>query len=211
MKIKICGIRRPEDVAIVNAYQPDYIGFVFAPTWRQIDTARACRLKALLHSNIKSVGVFVNQPIELLTEACTSGAADYLQLHGQEDETYEKALVKALAQKGIKNAEERFIRAYRIRNVSDFDRIGNTLAPLLLLDAYSPKDIGGTGGAFDWTMIRNVEKPFFLAGGITAENASKAIQLAQPFGIDASSSLETEKAKDRDKIKLFIERIRNYE
>lgn len=211
MKIKVCGIRRPEDVDIVNTYRPDYIGFVFAPTWRQIDTDTACSLKALLHPEIKSVGVFVNQPVELLTEACTRGAADYLQLHGQEDASYEKALVKALTQKGIKNAEERLIRAFRIRSGTDFDCIGNTLAPLLLLDAYSPKDIGGTGEAFDWTMIRNVKKPFFLAGGITAENVTEAIRLAQPFGIDASSSLETDKAKDREKIKLFIERIRNYE
>lgn len=211
MNIKVCGIRRPEDVDIVNTYRPDYIGFVFAPTWRQIGTDRACSLKALLHPEIKSVGVFVNQPVELLTEACARGAADYLQLHGQEDVSYEKALVKSLTQKGIKNAEERLIRAYRIRSGADFDRIGNTLAPLLLLDAYSPKDIGGTGEAFDWTMIRNVKKPFFLAGGITAENVTEAIRLAQPFGIDASSSLETDKAKDREKIKLFIERIRNYE
>lgn len=211
MKIKVCGIRRPEDVDIVNTYLPDYIGFVFAPTWRQIDTDTACSLKSLLHPEIKSVGVFVNQPIELLTEACARGAADYLQLHGQEDASYEKALVKALTQKGIKNAEERLIQAYRIRSAADFDCIGNTLAPLLLLDAYSPTDIGGTGEAFDWTMIRNVNQPFFLAGGITAENVTEAIRLAQPFGIDASSSLETDKAKDREKIKLFIERIRNYE
>ena len=211
MKIKICGIRRTEDVDIVNEYRPDYIGFVFASTWRQIDIKTACNLRARLHPEIKSVGVFVNQPVELLTKACISGAADYLQLHGQENASYEKELVKALVQKGIKNPEEHLIRACRIRNESDFDRIPDTLAPLLLLDAFSPKDIGGTGEAFDWNMIRNVNKPFFLAGGITAENTADAIRLAQPFGIDASSSLETDKAKDRNKIKVFIERIRNYE
>lgn len=211
MKIKICGIRRPEDVDIVNDFCPDYIGFVFAPTWRQIDIDTACALKTRLHPEIKSVGVFVNQPVEFLTKACTSGAAAYLQLHGQENASYERELVKALAEKGIKNPEERLIRAYRIRNGADFDRIGDTLAPLLLLDACSPKDMGGTGETFDWTMIRNMKKPFFLAGGITAENVTTAIRLARPFGIDASSGLETDKAKDRDKIKLFIERIRNYE
>ena len=211
MKIKICGIRRPEDVDIVNDFCPDYIGFVFAPTWRQIDIETACRLRAHLNPEIKPVGVFVNQPVELLTKACTSGAAAYLQLHGQEDASYEQELVKALAEKGIKNPEERLIRAYRIQGGTDFDRMRNTLAPLLLLDAYSPADMGGTGETFDWTVIRNVKKPFFLAGGITAENVNKAIQLACPFGIDASSGLETDKAKDRDKIKLFIERIRNYE
>ena len=211
MKIKVCGIRRPEDVDIVNTYRPDYIGFVFAPTWRQIDVDTACSLKALLHPEIKSVGVFVNQPVSLLAEALTRGAVDFLQLHGQEDDSYETELVKTLAQKGIKNSEEHLIRAYRIRSSEDFDHIGDTLAPLLLLDAYSPRDIGGTGEAFDWSMIRNIDKPFFLAGGITAENVLDAIKLAQPFGIDASSSLETDKAKDREKIKTFIERIRNHE
>ena len=211
MNIKVCGIRRPEDVDIVNTYRPDYIGFVFAPTWRQIDVDTACSLKALLHPEIKSVGVFVNQPIALLAKALTRGAVDFLQLHGQEDASYEAELVKTLAQKGIKNPEEHLIRAYRIRSSEDFNHIGDTLAPLLLLDAYSPRDIGGTGESFDWTMIRNIGKPFFLAGGITAENVLDAMKLAQPFGIDASSSLETDKAKDREKIKTFIERIRNHE
>lgn len=211
MNIKVCGIRRPEDVDIVNTYRPDYIGFVFAPTWRQIDVNTACSLRALLHPEIKSVGVFVNQPIELLAEALTTGSVNLLQLHGQEDASYETELVKALTQKGIKNPEEHLIRAYRIRCAEDFEHIGHTRAPLLLLDAYSPKDMGGTGEAFDWTMIRNIDKPFFLAGGITAENVQDAIALVHPFGIDASSSLETNKAKDREKIKTFIERIRNHE
>lgn len=211
MKIKICGIRRPEDVDIVNEYCPDYIGFVFVPTWRQIDLDTACTLRGRLRPEIKSAGIFVNQPIELLVTACASGAAEYLQLHGQENAFYERELVKALSQKGIKNPEERLIRAYRIRSGADFDFMTDTLAPLLLLDAYSPKDIGGTGEAFDWTIIRNVKKPFFLAGGIGPENVTDAIRLAQPFGIDASSSLETDKAKDRDKIRTFVERIRNYE
>lgn len=211
MKIKICGIRRPEDVDIVNTYRPDYIGFVFAPTWRQITVDTACSLKAQLHPEIKSVGVFVNQPIELLVETLTRGAAQFLQLHGQENASYEKELVHALAEKGIKNPEEHLIRAYRIRSAEDFDHIPDTRAPLLLLDAYSPDAIGGTGEAFDWTMIKNIEKPFFLAGGISAENVLDAMQSVQPFGIDASSSLETDKAKDREKIKLFIERIRNHE
>ncbi len=211
MHIKICGIRRPEDVEIVNTYRPDYIGFVFAPTWRQIDLAAACRLKALLHPEIKSVGVFVNQPIQLLTEALATGAVSFLQLHGQEDAAYESELLKALAQKGVKNPEEHLIRAYRIRSEKDFDHIKTTHAPLLLLDAYSPEDIGGTGQTFDWSLIRNMEKPFFLAGGITAKNVREAIELVHPFGIDASSSLETNQAKDSKKIKTFIERIRNYE
>lgn len=211
MKIKVCGLRRPEDVDIVNTYRPDYIGFVFAPTWRQIDVDTARALKALLRPDIRSVGVFVNQPIELLAEAFTRGGVDYLQLHGQEDASYERELVRTLAQKGVKDPEEHLIRAYRIRSAQDFDRIGDTLAPLLLLDAYSPRDIGGTGESFDWTMIRNVKKPFFLAGGITADNVLDAIRLAQPFGVDASSSLETDRAKDREKIKTFIERIREHE
>lgn len=211
MKIKVCGIRRNEDVAIVNEYKPDYIGFVFAPTWRQIDVPKAVSLRRELRDDIKTVGVFVNQPVELLATAVCSGAVDYLQLHGTEDASYEAALCKCLQEKGIRNPEEHLIRAYRIRSAEDFDRIGTTRSPLLLLDAYSPKDIGGTGEAFDWTMIRNVNKPFFLAGGINANNVQKAINMVHPFGIDASSSLETDKAKDREKIKMFIERIRSYE
>ncbi len=211
MKIKICGIRRPEDVDAVNQYRPDYIGFVFAPTWRQISLDEALALAKKTDASIKKVGVFVNQPTTFLTEAYTSGAVDFLQLHGQEDEAYEKELARAMKAKGVQNPEETWIRAYRIRGPGDFEKIGKTRSATLLLDAFSEKAPGGTGQAFDWSLIRNMEKPFFLAGGITKDNVREAMEKVHPFGIDASSSLETNRAKDPEKIKTLIERIRGYE
>lgn len=211
MKIKICGIRRSEDVDAVNLFHPDYIGFIFAPTWRQISLDTALALAKKTDASIKKVGVFVNQPIELLAETYASGAVDFLQLHGQEDEAYEKELARTMKAKGVKNPEETWIRAYRIRGPGDFDQIGNTRSATLLLDAFSEDALGGTGQSFDWSLIRNVEKPFFLAGGITADNVGKAMETIHPFGIDASSSLETNRVKDPEKIKILIERIRSYE
>lgn len=97
---------------------------------------------------------------------------------------------------------------FRIKDEKDVGKIGKTGCSLLLLDAFSRSALGGTGEIFDWNLIQKIEKPFFLAGGIHTGNVKKAIEQVQPFGIDASSSLETDGRKDKEKIKVFLETIR---
>lgn len=208
IKIKICGIRRIEDVEIINQYRPDYIGFVFAPSKRQVSKEEAESLAIKVHPSIKKVGVFVNQPIEFLAELLLNGTVDYLQLHGEEDEIYENSLFHLLRQKGISSPEDRCIMAFRIKEEEDMEKVSLTGCSLLLLDAFSKEAQGGTGETFDWSLIKKIEKPFFLAGGIHAGNVKTAIEQVRPYGIDTSSSLETEGIKDKEKIKAFLEIIR---
>lgn len=208
VKVKICGIRTLEDVEIINRYKPDYIGFVFAPSKRQVSPKDAEILANKVDSSIKKVGVFVNQPMEMLTELLCKGTLDYLQLHGEEDESYETKLFELLKEKGISCPEDKCIKAFRIKDEKDIEMVKNTKCSWLLLDAFSRAGQGGTGETFDWNLIKKMEKPFFLAGGIHSGNVKKVIQQVQPFGIDASSSLETDGRKDKEKIKVFLETIR---
>lgn len=208
-KVKVCGIRSLDDVAIINGCKPDYIGYVFAPSKRQISLSTATSLSKNVSDGIKKVGVFVDQPVELITKAFSCGAIDFAQLHGNENADYERSLFNALAKIGINSPELRCIKAFRIRNNADIEKTNLSLCPTLLLDAYSQSAAGGTGEKFDWTLIKNINKPFFLAGGINADNAESAINSVHPFALDASSSLETNCKKDREKVYEFVRRIRS--
>ena len=211
VKVKICGIRRPEDVEYVNQYPPDYIGFVFADTRRKVTPETAAMLAGKLDPGICKVGVFVRQEIHLLTELMVSRTVDLLQLHGDEDASYEEALFRELEEHGIERPWERCIKAYRIRGEEDFQRIGETRCSTILLDTYSPALPGGTGEHFNWELIQGIRKPFFLAGGISLDNIERAVREVHPYAVDVSSSLETDGVKDQDKIIKFMERVRSYE
>ncbi len=208
-KVKICGLRTHDDVTIVNEFMPDYIGYVFAKSKRQITLQQALSLSKNISDNIKKVGVFANQPLDFTANVLLSGAIDFIQLHGDEDTEYENQLFDYLAKNGIEQPQDCCIKVYRIRSKDDILATKNTTCSTLLLDAFSANARGGTGEKFDWSLIENIKKPFFLAGGINAENVAKAIKTAHPFAIDASSSLETDGKKDRLKVKKFISAIRN--
>lgn len=211
VKIKICGIKRIEDVCYVNQYLPDYIGFVFADTRRKVSLETAAMLARELDPQIRRVGVYVRQEIGLLTESLISGTVDYLQLHGDEDAAYEETLFESLIQHGIDNPQERCIKAYRIRGAEDFRKIGETKCRWILLDTYSPALPGGTGEHFNWELIQGMDREFFLAGGINVGNVERAIREVKPYAIDISSSLETDGMKDKEKIREFMEKIRSCE
>lgn len=208
VKIKICGIKRIEDVYYVNQYLPDYIGFVFADTRRKVSLETATMLAKELDPRIQKVGVFVRQDIGLLTEALAGGTVDYLQLHGDEDTAYEEALFESLIQHGIDNPQERCIKACRIRGAEDFQRISETKCSRLLLDTYSQTLPGGTGEHFNWDLIQGIDREFFLAGGINVGNIERAIREVKPYAVDVSSSLETDGMKDQEKIREFMEKVR---
>lgn len=196
-KVKICGIRRIEDVAYVNTYKPEYIGFVFAPgRKRTVTFEQAQLLKMRLDSNIKSVGVFVDATIEEVVQLVKAGVIDIVQLHGKEDEAYVAALREQMPDVTI-------IKAFVIDGAEAIERAKAFPCDYLLLDGGL-----GQGETFDWNLISSVGKPFFLAGGLSADNVKEAIATVKPFAVDVSSNVETDGCKDNKKIKQFIDKVR---
>lgn len=196
-KIKICGLSRMEDITAVNAARPDYIGFVFAGSKRQVDMETARALKQALDSGIQAVGVFVNHPVAEIIALARAGIIDIIQLHGDEDE----ATVGLLQdQTGLP-----VIRAFRIKSPAD---IKETTADYRLFDTYDPKQYGGSGAAFNWDLLAGVTGDFFLAGGLNKDNIATAINQVRPYCVDLSSGVETAGVKDRDKIIEIVEMIR---
>ena len=196
-KIKICGLKRLEDIEIVNKYEPDYIGFVFADSKRKVSHDLASKMKKNLDSSIKSVGVFVDAEIEEILKLYDEGIIDIVQLHGSESEEY----IKILKQKS--NYQLEIINAIEMsgeKNLLDYD---DSLADYLLLDSGK-----GSGKTFDWRLIRkDLKKEFFLAGGLNAENIAEAIAEFNPYAIDLSSSVEIDGYKDELKIKEVMEAL----
>lgn len=197
VKIKICGIRRFEDIDIVNKYKPDYIGFVFANSKRQVSHELAADLKSNLSSDIVSVGVFVNAGIDEILELFNAKTIEIAQLHGNESEEYINIL------KERTDNELKIIKAIEMAENNDLLKYDDSLADYLLLDSGK-----GSGKTFDWRLIRkDLKKEFFLAGGINSLNVREAILEFNPYAIDLSSSLETDGFKDEGKIKEIMEVI----
>ena len=197
-KIKICGLKRLDDIEIVNKYKPDYIGFVFADSKRKVTSDLACKMKKNLDSSIKSVGVFVDEDIDVIIKLYDEGIIDIAQLHGLENEEY----IKKLKQKS--NYKLEIINAIEMSDEKDLMEYDNSISDYLLLDSGK-----GSGRTFDWNLIRNdLNKDFFLAGGINISNISKAIGEFKPYAIDLSSGVETDGFKEEFKIKEIMEVIR---
>lgn len=197
-KVKICGLRREADIAYANAYRPDYVGFVFAPTSRRyISPSAAGTLCEKLDAGIEIVGVFVDTPPEEVAALLNRRVIDVAQLHGHEDEAYLKAL-HALTDRPL-------IKAFRIENEADVARANASVADHVLLD----HGAGGTGRTFDWSLLHGMARPYFLAGGLTVKNIANALRLANPAVVDTSSGVETDGFKDPSKIERFIATVRN--
>lgn len=192
MKIKICGLSRPEDIEYANRLGPDYIGFVFAKSSRQISYGQAARLKDSLRRGITAVGVFVDAPLHEIINCLEMGIIDMAQLHGQETERDIRSIRSAAAGPVIK--------AVKVRSQGDVEKWLNSSADYLLFDSGQ-----GTGKAFDWSLLHGVERDFFLAGGIGAENMEEACRLVKPWCIDVSSGAETNGVKDPQKMAKLIE------
>lgn len=199
MKIKICGLKRNEDIEYVNEALPDYIGFVFSKSRRQVTLQQAYDLKRDLNSRIKSVGVFVNEPQDMIAKLAKNGIIDLAQLHGNEDNVY----ISKLREKT--DGKVKIIKAISISNEFSIDQINEIDADFFLLDNGS----GGTGKAFDYSLIKNkVNDRIFLAGGINAGNIKNAVSL-NPYCIDVSSGAESDGIKDREKIIKLVRSIRD--
>ncbi|MFV8251802.1 phosphoribosylanthranilate isomerase [Aerococcus viridans] len=198
VKVKICGLRRPEDIEAANVAKPDYVGFIFVPeTKRYVKPDLAASFRRDLAADIQTVGVFVNAPIEEIVAICQAGTIDLVQLHGEEDQAYIAHLKGQVDQHIIKSVA-----------VGDELVVDPNQADYLLFDSLSPSR-GGSGKVFDWKMVSAYqEKPFFLAGGLGVENIEEALKVVRPYAVDASSSLETDGVKDPVKMQEFVAKIR---
>ncbi|MFZ7133550.1 MAG: phosphoribosylanthranilate isomerase [Eubacteriales bacterium] len=201
MEIKICGMMRPQDIDFVNVLQPDYVGFILAPSRRKISPEFCRYLTDKLDNNIQKVGVFVNSSSAEINDIIRYCNIDITQLHGDEKPPECKKIMGNVW------------KAIRIRGKEDLINTGDYDVEGYLLDTYHEKMAGGTGESFSWNIIQGVllPKKTILAGGISLNNIEKAIMLDNIQCIDISSGVETHGVKDFYKIKEIIERVRQYE
>lgn len=196
-KIKLCGLSRPCDIETANELMPEYIGFVFAPKSRRyVSPELAAALKKQLNPAIKAVGVFVNEEPETIATYLSAGIIDIAQLHGNESETYIRQL-RSLTGKPL-------IQAFRIDTEQDIESANESSADYILLDSGE----GGTGTAFDWQLLRQISRPYFLAGGLTPHNIEDTVKTLAPYAVDVSSGIETNGYKDRNKMTAFVTAVR---
>ena len=217
--IKICGMRRKEDIEAANACRPDYIGFILSPGFRRSVTPEDAELLARrLAPGILKVGVFVNESVERVASA--AGFLDLIQLHGSEDNAYIRDLRGRLATtndprgRAATTNDPRgrlLIQAFRIRSADDLKRAMESEADYLLLDNGT-----GTGEAFDWSLISEAEtqqsgaaaRPWILAGGLGPDNVAEAVRRFKPFAVDLSSGAETDGWKDPEKMARCVQAVR---
>lgn len=191
-KVKICGLSTKEAVKTAVSAGADYIGFVFAPSKRQVTVEQAIELAKFIPSHIQKVGVFVSPSRAELLEAVDKVGLDFVQVHGQ------------VVDKLFENLPCASIQAVQ---VDGNGHVPNSQADYLLFDA----PVAGSGQTFDWGQLDTTElaQPFFIAGGLNEDNVARAIQHFTPFAVDVSSGVETDGQKDHEKIRRFIERVKN--
>ena len=191
-KVKICGLSTKKTVETAVSAGADYIGFVFAPSKRQVTVEQAIELVKFIPSHIQKVGVFVSPSRVELLEAVDKVGLDFVQVHGQ------------VVEKLFENLPCGSIQAVQ---VDGNGHVPNSQADYLLFDA----PVAGSGQTFDWEQLDTTElsQPFFIAGGLNEDNVEEAIQHFTPFAVDVSSGVETDGQKDHEKIRRFIERVKN--
>lgn len=198
-KIKLCGLSRQCDLQAANRLKPEYVGFVFAAKSRRyVSFEKAEQLKSLLCPGIKAVGVFVNESCETVARLLNRGVIDIAQLHSNEDEEYIQKL-RALTDKQI-------IKAFTVESERDVVRAEKSMADFVLLDAGA-----GGGTRFDWSLLQNIKRPYFLAGGLDPSNVAQAVRKVKPYAVDVSSGIETNGVKDINKMAEFVTAVRKEE
>ena len=193
--IKLCGLTREEDIKKANEVKPEYVGFVFyEKSRRKVSKDQAKKLRAMLNPEIKTVGVFVDaNPVEI-EDLFQEKIIDVAQLHGNEDEEY----IKELQDKSIP-----VIKMFNGDSPEELLKAEKSSADMIMLDAGQ-----GEGKTLNWNLLTYIERPFILAGGLTQENVAQAIKATNPYGVDVSSGIETDKLKDGQKMKEFVNAVR---
>jgi len=191
-KVKICGLSTEEAVGTAVSAGADYIGFVFAPSKRQVTLDQAAELAKIIPSDVKKVGVFVSPSRAQLLEVIDKVGLDLVQVHGQiADDVFEDLPCDSI----------------QAVQVDGEGHVPHSQADYLLFDA----PVAGSGQTFDWGQLdtTGLNQPFFIAGGLKEDNVVQAIQHFTPYAVDVSSGVETDGQKDHEKIRRFIERVKN--
>lgn len=196
VRIKICGLSREEDIEYANQVMPDYIGFVFwEHSRRYVSHERAAMLRRSLKSEIQAVGVFVDAPPEEIVSLLREGVIDMAQLHGEETEE-EIQYLQAVTGRPV-------MKAVKVRSRRDVEAWLDSSAEYLLFDSGM-----GSGIAFDWGLLADVPRDFFLAGGLRPENLKQAVETVRPYAVDLSSGVETGGFKDLGKMRRAVTAVR---
>ncbi|MEE9523906.1 MAG: phosphoribosylanthranilate isomerase [Thermodesulfovibrionales bacterium] len=200
VKVKICGITNPDDALAAAEYGANALGFVFyEKSPRYVTPQSVAKIINELPPFVMTVGVFVNENSSKIKEIMQITGLNIVQLHG--DESREMC-----------NIWPRVIKAFRMREFTDLERLKDYNVSAYLLDAYDPNIPGGTGQAFNWDIALEADKlgKVILAGGLNPDNIAEAVKRVLPYAVDVSSGVEKEKGKkDMDKMKLFIERAKS--
>jgi phosphoribosylanthranilate isomerase len=204
-KVKICGITNLEDALLSAKSGADVLGFNFyKKSPRYILPEKAREIIDELSAEILKVGVFVNEKMETICKIAETAKLDGVQLHGEETPEFVRQLTK--------KTNLAIIKAFRVSENFKPEDVLKYEVDAVLLDAYSPKDYGGTGETFDWEIAKKVREIFpkmYLAGGLSEVNVAEAINKVQPFAVDACSCLEkTPGKKDLRKLMSFFSAIK---
>lgn len=200
-RVKICGITNSDDALMAVDAGADALGFVFyEKSPRHVTPEHAAEIIASLPPFVQAVGLFVNAPIDVVNATVDQCGIDIVQLHGDETPEY------------CAQVRRRVIKAFRVKDVSSLDPIANYLVAGHLLDAYSPKEYGGTGLTFNWDVAKLAKQygPVILAGGLTPENVRQAVEEVAPYAVDVSSGVERAPGvKDEAMVREFIRQSKN--
>jgi phosphoribosylanthranilate isomerase len=195
-ELKICGLKRLEDIIAVNRHGADYAGFVFfEKSKRYVDPYKANELISLLRADIKPVGVFMDEPLDNVVRIARITGVELVQLHGHESEEYVEYVKRTL--------DRPVIKAYKASEEGALEKALNSNADYVMIDSGA-----GSGKKFDWNILKDFKREYFLAGGLDPESVGEAIRMLEPFAVDVSSGVETDGIKDEKKIAEFIEAVR---
>ncbi|WP_034447723.1 phosphoribosylanthranilate isomerase [Butyrivibrio sp. AE2032] len=195
-ELKICGLKRLEDIIAVNRHGADYAGFVFfEKSKRYVDPYKANELISLLRADIKPVGVFLDEPIDNVVRIARISGVELVQLHGHESEEYVEYVKRTL--------DRPVIKAYKASEEGALEKAAQSSADYVMIDSGA-----GSGKKFDWSILKDFKRDYFLAGGLDPESVGEAIRMLEPFAVDVSSGVETNGIKDEKKIAEFIKAVR---
>lgn len=194
-KIKICGLMRTEDAGYINEAGVDFAGMILTEGFRRsVSLEHALAIRRHIDASIPTVGVFVNEDIKRVIRAVKNGIVSIVQLHGNEDEKY---IIDVKRKTGAK-----VIKAFKINSREDVMTACGSKADMILLDSGA-----GGGKCFDWTLLKDADRDYILAGGLSPDNVRKAIEMLQPWAVDVSSGVEFGGVKNKEKILKFVSEV----
>lgn len=201
VRIKICGIMDPAAAAVAAEAGADAIGMIFAPSRRRVTTGRAREIVAALPPFVAKAGVFVDESRARIEEIVETVGLDTVQLHGHETPEFAGSFSLPV------------VKAIRVRDAGSLTGLAAYRVWAFLLDTYDPEALGGTGRVFDWELAAGAaaQHRIILSGGLRPENVVEALDRVRPYGVDVSSGVETEGAKDHAKIRAFVRRVRAWD